>query len=444
MFGLGRLRGLGWGGEFYFDLVLSRTWLYPMLYSRRYVRDPIPVPTCDTDIHLHVTIVTMMMMLRCAAQSFAPRLGRTVVISSSARFLNIVSRPSDLVGNTPLLDLNVILKNHNINVDNGTRLVGKLESLGPCSSVKDRLGRSMIDEAEKQGLIEPGKTTLVEPTSGNTGIALAFIARERGYRCILTMPETMSVERRMMLLALGAEVVLTPKETAVPGALAKAREILEQLGDGGFMLQQFENPANPRIHRETTGPEIWADTDGQIDIFVSGVGTGGTVTGVSQYIKGSQEFGCPPLKPSLKTVAVEPMEQMLITAAKGGEKIGQQGPHKIQGMGAGLVPKVLDLDIIDEVVPVHSDDAMEMANELWMIGLPVGVSAGAIVKAAVEVCNRPESAGKMCVAIIPSFGERYFTHPMFAQIKEKAEALTKQPLPEPFDNTEYGFATPRG
>lgn len=182
-------------------------------------------------------------MISLAARSLAPRLARTAVVSCSTRFLNIASRPSDLVGNTPLLDLNVILKNHNVeNVDKGTRLVGKLESLGPCSSVKDRLGRSMIDEAEKQGLIEPGRTTLVEPTSGNTGIALAFIARERGYKCILTMPETMSVERRMMLLALGTEVVLTPKETAVPGALAKAHEILEELGDDGFMLQQFENP----------------------------------------------------------------------------------------------------------------------------------------------------------------------------------------------------------
>jgi cysteine synthase A len=384
-------------------------------------------------------------MIRVAARSLSPRLGKTAVISSTVRSLNIAARPSDLVGNTPLLDLNVILKNHGVDVDTtGTRLVGKLESLGPCSSVKDRLGRSMIDEAEKAGLITPGKTTLVEPTSGNTGIALAFIARERGYRCILTMPETMSIERRMMLLALGAEVVLTPKETAVPGALAKATEILDELGDNGFMLQQFENPANPKIHRETTGPEIWRDTDGEIDIFVSGVGTGGTVTGVTQYIKGSEEFDCSPLKPSLYTVAVEPMEQMLLTEAKGGKKIGEQGPHKIQGMGAGLVPKVLDLDIIDEVYPVHSEDAMEMANELWMIGLPVGVSAGAIVKAGLDICKRPESGGKLCVTIIPSFGERYFTHPMFGEIKEKAEGLTKQPLPEPFDNTNYGFPTSRG
>ena len=181
-----------------------------------------------------------------------------------------------------------------------------------------------------------------------------------------------------------------------------------------------------------------------IDIFVSGVGTGGTVTGVSQYIKGSSEHNLPALNPDLQTIAVEPMEQMLLTAAKGGEKIGEQGPHKIQGMGAGLIPKVLDLDLVDEVVPIHSETAMTMTNELWMTGLPVGVSSGAIVAAAVEVLKRPESANKVAVAIIPSFGERYFTHPMFDSIKKKADGLTKQPLPEPFDNTEYGFATPRG
>lgn len=243
--------------------------------------------------------------------------------------MHVASRPSDLVGRTPLLDLDRILKQEG--VKNGSRLFGKLESLGPCSSVKDRIGRSMIDEAEKAGRIKPGETVLVEPTSGNTGIALAFVARERGYRCILTMPEVMSLERRMMLLALGAEVVLTPKETAVPGALAKAHEILKELDGKGYMLQQFENKANPKIHRETTGPEIWRDTDGEIDLLVSGVGTGGSITGISQYIKGSDEHGCEPLKPALKSIAVEPMEQMLITAAMGGEKIGEQGPHKIQG-----------------------------------------------------------------------------------------------------------------
>mmetsp|Transcript_26902 Transcript_26902/g.56487 ORF Transcript_26902/g.56487 Transcript_26902/m.56487 type:complete len:226 (-) Transcript_26902:1698-2375(-) len=190
------------------------------------------------------------------------------------RPLNIAARPSDLVGNTPLIDLNEILVSRGVDVSNGVRLVGKLESLGPCSSVKDRLGRSLIDAAEDQGLITPGESVLVEPTSGNTGIALAFIARERGYKCILTMPETMSIERRMMLMALGAEVVLTPKETAVPGALAKAKEIVEGLNGKGVMLQQFENPANAKIHRETTGPEIWRDTDGLLDVFVSGVGTG--------------------------------------------------------------------------------------------------------------------------------------------------------------------------
>ena len=374
------------------------------------------------------------------------RLANAVVPRSTSiitRNLRVASRPSDLVGGTPLLDLTPFLKDKH-NVDNGCKLYGKMESLGPCSSVKDRLGRSMIDEAEKSGKIKPGESVLVEPTSGNTGIALAFIARERGYRCILTMPETMSIERRMMLLALGCEVVLTPKETAVSGAIAKAHEILEELGDQGVMLQQFENAANPKIHRETTGPEIWADTDGTVDIFVSGVGTGGTVTGVSQFIKGSEEFELPPLNPNLYTVAVEPQEQMLITEAKGGEKIGEQGPHKIQGMGAGIVPDVLALDMIDEVVPVHSDGAMETCRDLWMMGIPTGVSSGAIVNAAVEVCKRDENAGKTAVCIIPSFGERYFTHPMFESMKEEAQNMVKQPLPEPFDNTEYGFATKRG
>lgn len=361
---------------------------------------------------------------------------------SRSMSMRVASRPSELIGDTPLLDLAPILKQHGI--DNGSRLLGKMESMGPCSSVKDRLGRSMIDQAEKDGLLTPGESVLVEPTSGNTGIALAFIAKERGYRCILTMPETMSVERRMMLLALGAEVVLTPKETAVNGAIAKAHEILEGLDGKGVMLQQFENPANAKVHRETTGPEIWRDSDGLIDIYVSGVGTGGTITGVSQYIKGSPEHNLPTLKAGLLTIAVEPMEQMLLTEAKGGVKQGEQGPHKIQGMGAGLIPKVLDLDLVDEVVPIHSEEAMKMTSELWMSGLPVGVSSGAIVAAAVEVLKRPESANKVAVAIIPSFGERYFTHPMFDPIKAKADGLTKQPLPEPFDNTDYGFATPRG
>jgi cysteine synthase len=359
------------------------------------------------------------------------------------RCLNVATKPSDLVGNTPLIDLSKILVASGI--QNGSTLYGKLESLGPCSSVKDRIGKYMIDDAEERQLIRPGYTTLIEPTSGNTGIALAFIARERGYKCILTMPETMSIERRMMLLALGCEVVLTPKETAVSGAIAKALEIKAQIGESAYMLQQFENPANPRAHRDTTGPEIWKDTDGLIDIFVSGIGTGGTITGVSQYIKGSEEYNCPSLNPNLRTVAIEPREQMLITEAKGfGPRLEPQGPHKIQGMGAGIVPKVLDLNMIDVVIPIHSDLAMSMTHELWMIGLPVGASAGAIVAGAVEELQKPESANKMCVAIIPSFGERYFTHPMFDDIKQKAESLAKQPLPEPFDNTQYGFATPRG
>jgi len=384
-------------------------------------------------------------MVKLLASTFSRRmLGRRLVFQrSTSRNLRVASRPSDLVGETPLLDLTDFL-NDKHGVGNGCKLYGKMESLGPCSSVKDRLGRSMIDMAEQEGKIKAGETVLVEPTSGNTGIALAFIARERGYRCILTMPETMSIERRMMLLALGCEVVLTPKETAVSGAIAKAHEIVADLDGKGVMLQQFENPANPKIHRETTGPEIWDDTDGNIDIFVSGVGTGGTVTGVSQYIKGCSEFDLPPLNPNLWSVAVEPQEQMLLTEAKGGEKIGEQGPHKIQGMGAGIVPDVLALDIVDEVVPVHSDAAIETCRDLWMMGIPTGISSGAIVNAAVEVCKREENSNKVAVCIIPSFGERYFTHPMFESIKDQAQNMVKQPLPEPFDNTEYGFATKRG
>ena len=303
--------------------------------------------------------------------------------------------------------------------------------------------RAVIAKAEEEGMISPGKTTLVEPTSGNTGIGLAFVAASKGYKLVLTMPASMSLERRTLLKAFGAELVLTDPALGMRGAVDKAEDIVRQVDDA-YMLQQFENEANPKIHRETTGPEIWRDTDGQIDIFVSGVGTGGTISGVSQCIKGSEKYGVPPLKPDLQVVAVEPREQMLVTEAKGGVRGDNQGPHRIQGMGAGLVPKVLDLDVIDEVLPVHSNDAEKMASELWMIGLPVGVSAGAIVNAAVQVCARPESAGKLAVAVIPSFGERYFTHPMFAEIKESAEALQKQPLPEPFDNTEYGFATARG
>ena len=222
------------------------------------------------------------------------------------------------------------------------------------------------------------------------------------------------------------------------GAVAKAKEIMEGLDGKGYMLQQFENPANPKIHRETTGPEIWADTDGKVDIFVSGVGTGGTLTGVSQYIKGSDEFGLE-AKKAITTVAIEPQEQMLLTDAKGGEKIGEQGPHKIQGMGAGFIPKVLDVDMIDDVVPIHSEEAMDMTTKLWMMGLPTGVSAGAIIAGAVKYCQKPEAANKLAVAIIPSFGERYFSHPMFTPIKEEAEAMTKQPLPEPFDNTECEY-----
>mmetsp|Transcript_15081 Transcript_15081/g.17554 ORF Transcript_15081/g.17554 Transcript_15081/m.17554 type:complete len:394 (-) Transcript_15081:75-1256(-) len=376
--------------------------------------------------------------------AFAPTAKSTIssrnVLPQSETVLSekIANNILELVGNTPLVKLSKVVEGC------GAEIVAKLESSNPANSVKDRIALSMITQAEERGDISPGKTTLVEPTSGNTGIGLAMVAASKGYKLILTMPESMSMERRVLLKAFGADLVLTPAAKGMGGAISKAEDIVDSLGEDGYLLQQFNNPDNPKIHRETTGPEIWRDTDGLIDIFVSGCGTGGTVTGVSQFIKGSEEHGCPPLKSDLWTVAVEPQEQMLITEAKGGEKVGPQGPHRIQGMGPGLVPKVLDLDYIDEVVAIHSDEATDFSHELWMEGLPVGISSGAIVAAAAKICARPESAGKMVCCIIPSFGERYFTHPMFTDVKAKAEALAKQPLPEPFDNTAYGFATTRG
>lgn len=305
----------------------------------------------------------------------------------------IAKKLTDLIGNTPLLELGTYRDENKLEAN----LIAKLEYFNPLGSVKDRVANAMIETAIKEGKINKD-TVIIEPTSGNTGIGLAFVTATKGLRLILTMPETMSIERRRIVSALGSEVVLTPGVEGMKGAIAKAEALKEEYGNA-FIPQQFENEANPKIHFETTGPEIWRDTDGKVDIFVAGVGTGGTVTGIGKYIKSQN--------PNAKIVAVEPATSAVLSGHK-------PGPHKIQGIGAGFVPKVLDLDIVDEIIPVENEDAFNASRAVAKAeGLLVGISSGASIHAATELAKRPENKGKNIVVLLPDTGERYLSTTLF-------------------------------
>lgn len=306
----------------------------------------------------------------------------------------IASKLTELIGNTPLLKLESFSASHSLNAN----LIGKLEYFNPLGSVKDRIALAMIEDAEAKGILTPG-ATIIEPTSGNTGVGLAFVAATKGYRLILTMPETMSLERRNLLKALGANLVLTPGPEGMKGAIAKATSLQQEL-EGAVILQQFENPANPAVHVRTTAEEIWRDTDGNVDIFVAGVGTGGTVSGVGKRLK--------ELKPDVQIVAVEPQESPVLSG-------GNPGPHKIQGIGAGFVPKTYNGDVVDQIIPVTNDDAIRTSRELAKTeGLLVGISSGAAIYAAMQLAKLPENEGKNIVAVLPDTGERYLSTVLYA------------------------------
>ena len=307
--------------------------------------------------------------------------------------MRVYRKITDLIGGTPLLELTNYEKANELNA----KIYAKLEYFNPAGSVKDRIAKAMLDDAEEKGLLKPG-AVIIEPTSGNTGIGLASVAASRGYKVILTMPETMSVERRNLLKAYGAELVLTEGAKGMPGAIAKAKELAEQTPNS-YIPSQFTNPANPAVHLKTTGPEIWADTDGKVDIFVTGVGTGGTLSGVGAYLKSQN--------PNVKVVAVEPATSPVLSG-------GKAGPHKIQGIGAGFVPDTLNTDIYDEILPVQNEDAFATGRALARSeGVLVGISSGAAVFAAAQLAKRPENAGKVIVALLPDTGERYLSTPMF-------------------------------
>lgn len=308
--------------------------------------------------------------------------------------MRVYRKITDLIGGTPLLELTSYEKANELNA----KIYAKLEYFNPAGSVKDRIAKAMLDDAEEKGLLKPG-AVIIEPTSGNTGIGLASVAASRGYKVILTMPETMSVERRNLLKAYGAELVLTEGAKGMPGAIAKAKELAEKTPNS-YIPSQFTNPANPAVHLKTTGPEIWADTDGKVDIFVAGVGTGGTLSGVGAYLKSQN--------PNVKVVAVEPATSPVLSG-------GKAGPHKIQGIGAGFVPDTLNTDIYDEILPVQNEDAFATGRALARSeGVLVGISSGAAVFAAAQLAKRPENAGKVIVALLPDTGERYLSTPMFA------------------------------